>query len=215
MSYPSQPSKWGPLESSSEVSHLKGQRPGQLKVTRSHARQRERERDFSHRLFLEQHKVRVRFPLHLFLEEEAKKDKKCSRWCSTLSKALQNTLKDTPGPLACLWVRVPPKHYFTLLKVISPFPPPFRHLPPLPTPSLHILYTHTPRLCSSMPVLVPSAHMSPPYIIVPFSSALVYILYTVYFKTDAVYICIHCMPVSVSIVCLPYLCSYHYLLLTL
>lgn len=107
---------------------------------------------------------------------------------------------------------VPPKHSFTL-KVISLFPPPFPLLPP--PHSLHILYTHTPCLCSFIPVLVLTAHMSPPYIIVPFSSALVYILYTVYFKTDAVYICIHCMPVCVSIVCLPYLCSYHYRLLTL
>lgn len=44
------------------------------------------------------------------------------------------------------------------------------------------------------------AHVSPPYIITPFSFVLVYILYTAYFIADAVYVCIHCMPVCVSIV---------------
>lgn len=51
--------------------------------------------------------------------------------------------------------------------------------------------------CISIPT--PNAKMSPPYIIISFSLTLLYILYIVYFNADAVYICIHFMPVFSSL----------------
>lgn len=85
----------------------------------------------------------------------------------------------------------------------------------LPHPSsLYIFYT-TPFLLfvffdfCSMPIPLQTAHISPTYIIVP--SPCIHFIRAVYFNANAVYICIHSMPVSVSIVCHPYLCILYFI----
>lgn len=76
-------------------------------------------------------------------------------------------------------------------------------LPPSPI-LLHFLLTHSRCIFYTHHYfslyLHTYAHVSSPYITTPFSFVLVYILYTAYFNADAVYVCIHCMPVCVSIV---------------
>lgn len=142
-------------------------------------------------------------------------------WANSASKSIQ-THNGTLGTLAA--ERLPRSRNSPIESNLTPpsFPPLFLlYHPPIPIhPStLHFLLPPIHPLCITWNLLharpCPNCTYVPPYIITPSSPALVYILYTVYFNADAVYICIHCMPVSVSIVCNPYLCSIHYLLSTL
>lgn len=138
-------------------------------------------------------RVRVGFTLCLFLEGKKLKQG-AVRHISALSRA-----NGTLGVFAAEWG---PK--LSPLKIHSLLPSPIL-LHFLLTHSHCVFYTH--RYFSLY--LHAYAHVSPPYIITPFSFVLVYILYAAYSNADAVYVCIHCMPVCVSIVWPTYLCSIH------
>lgn len=149
--------------------------------------------------------VEVRFTscIFFFFWERKKKKHRCAMGHCV---ALRNTQWDPD-----LFAAEGPPEMFPL-KAPSPLSP---SCPPCFLPSHPFMPFSTPTI-TSLCISIPSTCVYPwynhPFLLL---SLLVRVLYTLFFRADAVYVCIHGMPVSVSIVWPTYLCSIHYLLLTL